>query len=875
MSILQDFMRRLLRVERMAVENKRLNIKAPLHASHAKLQAIAAGAIEVTRPHNLLLPQSGTDDSLATITNFGDGKFIILAPARLGDTITVQDYRTSGGNIDLHGNDWVLTHPNNSIFLYYVEEMGFWHLVSMPTLDALRKVNIVNGVEGQVLGLLADGYWGNIDLPDGGGDPAGADGDSAYEVAVANGFIGTEVAWLVSLQGADGADGAPGTDGTDGAPGADGPSAYEVAVAEGFVGTEAEWLDSLVGPPGTDGDAADIAAEIDGAPEQTAPEAANRFPLTDTGVLKWISWTNILTALTTVFDALYGRLAAANTWAALQTFAAQILVTNAAESAVTIKSTGTSGREWSWRTASVGSTPVGTVAGDIYLWDATAGAVRLLVNLSGNVAMGGPHLGTAKLTVTEVDSIVNAYFVNQLAATYADATPNASIEFLSRFTGIGSEWSTARIKWGFATSFATGGARFAIDYLDTAGNYANGFTLNGDGTLLIPVITYLTGGLPLRLSDPDVAHGMTSLLATDVYGQIAIASATAGGLYITGATDADVEPLTLLGISGAAAPTVPSLLLRGSKKNGASNQSLVGSEIVLAIDNYTTRLLRIFADGYTLIGSGGKSATALALDVAGVIRGRSFFYLTSVAAGDAITGQRFFYSIVRDSGVATSFGATITGMVEFAMSGADGMVIGNLGAVPLLFGNNSKVRMWMPSQTGNGLTAVGATTLGIQAGGSTNDAAVGGVIYEYSGAGAGNVGTGEDALVGYSVPLETLAVNGQCVHFEAWGTKVNNANAKTLRVRFGSGAVTLVGERVLGASAAGTWHLKGTIVRTGAATQKAHVVFIDVAASEVDSTITLNHTLSGAGTLSVLAEAVATNDVVLEYFRVWWDDKNT
>lgn len=47
----------------------------------------------------------------------------------------------------------------------------------------------------------------------------GVEGDSAYEVAVSNGFVGTEVQWLASLvgpAGADGADGAPGADGADG-----------------------------------------------------------------------------------------------------------------------------------------------------------------------------------------------------------------------------------------------------------------------------------------------------------------------------------------------------------------------------------------------------------------------------------------------------------------------------------------------------------------------------------------------------------------------------------------------------------------------------------------------------------------------------------
>lgn len=36
---------------------------------------------------------------------------------------------------------------------------------------------------------------------------AGADGLSAYQVAVANGFVGTEAQWLASLVGADGNDG--------------------------------------------------------------------------------------------------------------------------------------------------------------------------------------------------------------------------------------------------------------------------------------------------------------------------------------------------------------------------------------------------------------------------------------------------------------------------------------------------------------------------------------------------------------------------------------------------------------------------------------------------------------------------------------------
>jgi len=49
------------------------------------------------------------------------------------------------------------------------------------------------------------------------------------------------------------------TPGGDNVPGPAGASAYEIAVENGFVGTEQEWLDSLVGPAGDDGTAATIA----------------------------------------------------------------------------------------------------------------------------------------------------------------------------------------------------------------------------------------------------------------------------------------------------------------------------------------------------------------------------------------------------------------------------------------------------------------------------------------------------------------------------------------------------------------------------------------------------------------------------------------
>lgn len=72
----------------------------------------------------------------------------------------------------------------------------------------------------------------------------GKDGESAYELAVDNGYTGTQLEWLASLAGENGKDGLDGTDGK---------SAYDLAVAKGYTGTESEWLASLVGTAGENG----------------------------------------------------------------------------------------------------------------------------------------------------------------------------------------------------------------------------------------------------------------------------------------------------------------------------------------------------------------------------------------------------------------------------------------------------------------------------------------------------------------------------------------------------------------------------------------------------------------------------------------------
>ena len=87
-------------------------------------------------------------------------------------------------------------------------------------------------------------------IKESGGGGTGRDGKSAYDIAVANGFKGTETEWLTSLKGEKGSQG---IQGKQGAKGNDGKSAYESAVENGYTGTEAAWLASLKGTKGDKG----------------------------------------------------------------------------------------------------------------------------------------------------------------------------------------------------------------------------------------------------------------------------------------------------------------------------------------------------------------------------------------------------------------------------------------------------------------------------------------------------------------------------------------------------------------------------------------------------------------------------------------------
>lgn len=98
----------------------------------------------------------------------------------------------------------------------------------------------------------------------------GSDGLSAYQIAVRNGYNGTEQDWLASLEG------------PVGEPGPNGKTAYQIAIEGGFEGTPAEWLESLTGPEGPGATDEAVASYVRGDTE-TAGAIAERIQDGNTG----------------------------------------------------------------------------------------------------------------------------------------------------------------------------------------------------------------------------------------------------------------------------------------------------------------------------------------------------------------------------------------------------------------------------------------------------------------------------------------------------------------------------------------------------------------------------------------------------------------
>jgi hypothetical protein len=132
-------------------------------------------------------------------------------------------------------------------------------------------------------------------------------------------------------------------------------------------------------------------------------------------------------------------------------------------------------------------------------------------------------------------------------------------------------------------------------------------------------------------------------------------------------------------------------------------------------------------------------------------------------------------------------------------------------------------------------------------------------------AAVGNVGTGTDDLITYTIPANVLSRNGKWIRISASGTTANNANAKTLTFVVGSQTVL---SQALTTSIAGQWEIQVDIVRTGSNTQDIRARVLQGATLIFTQTFTAGtQTDTATITVKCTGNATSNNDIVQEMMQ--------
>jgi hypothetical protein len=135
----------------------------------------------------------------------------------------------------------------------------------------------------------------------------------------------------------------------------------------------------------------------------------------------------------------------------------------------------------------------------------------------------------------------------------------------------------------------------------------------------------------------------------------------------------------------------------------------------------------------------------------------------------------------------------------------------------------------------------------------------------------GNVGTGEDNLLTYSLPASTLAATGDSIEIEAGFTFANNTATKQVKIFIGSNEIYASGAS---AHQSGALQFRAVVVRDAVNTAKVSL-FATANGSNTPFPIAYGNAFaqssidwSTALTIKGTGEATSNNDVVMEYLRV-------
>lgn len=125
----------------------------------------------------------------------------------------------------------------------------------------------------------------------------------------------------------------------------------------------------------------------------------------------------------------------------------------------------------------------------------------------------------------------------------------------------------------------------------------------------------------------------------------------------------------------------------------------------------------------------------------------------------------------------------------------------------------------------------------------------------------GNVGTGEDNLITYSLQKNTMLTIGDRLEIVAFGTLAANGNNKTIKLYLGSTQLFSTGAV---ASNAKDWVLIANIIRTGSATQECITSFNGdtVLVTQTSDYVSGTEDFTTALTIKCTGEATSNDDVI-------------
>jgi hypothetical protein len=209
------------------------------------------------------------------------------------------------------------------------------------------------------------------------------------------------------------------------------------------------------------------------------------------------------------------------------------------------------------------------------------------------------------------------------------------------------------------------------------------------------------------------------------------------------------------------------------------------------------------------------------------------------------------------SGGAQFAGGANPGLNASSTTGYGATISGNTTKAPIHIAPLAAA----PSTTASGDLYIDTSSRLSVANGTTFLPAGVGVAIDRDYTPVGNVGAGEDNLQVLTLPANYLAGSFH-VEYRASGTIANNANAKTLKVYFGSAA----GIFSLPTGVAGDWFVTTTVYRTGASTQRyaTQVLVVNGGTAAVTgyvSTGTLTETETAAITVKCTGTATSNDDI--------------